>query len=100
MSAIKEATRGNPAYREVELDLRVSRRETAAEGVVALGLADPDGADLPEWTPGAHIDLVMGQGLTRQYSLSGSTSNRSEWELGVLLDPESRGRPRLVRDEP
>ena len=84
MSAIKEATPGNPAYREVELDLHVSRRETAAEGVVALGLADPDGEELPEWTPGAHIDLVMGEGLTRQYSLCGSTSNRDE---NVFPDP-------------
>jgi len=99
MSAIKEATRGNPAYREVELDLHVSRRETAAEGVVALGLADPDGEELPEWTPGAHIDLVMGEGLTRQYSLCGSTSNRSEWEIGVLLDPNSRGGSRFIHDE-
>jgi ferredoxin-NADP reductase len=93
-----QLTREKPAYREVELDLHVSRRETAAEGVVALGLADPDGGDLPEWTPGAHIDLVMGEGLTRQYSLCGSTSNRWEWEIGVLLDPESRGGSRFIHD--
>ncbi len=99
MTETEQLTRERPAYREVELDLRVCRRETAAEGVVALGLADPDGADLPEWTPGAHIDLVMGDGLTRQYSLCGSTSNRSAWEIGVLLDPDSRGGSRFVHDE-
>jgi ferredoxin-NADP reductase len=93
-----QLTREKPAYREVELDLHVSRRETAAEGVVALGLADPDSGDLPEWTAGAHIDLVMGEGLTRQYSLCGSTSNRSEWEIGVLLDPDSRGGSRFIHD--
>jgi ferredoxin-NADP reductase len=94
-----QATRGKPAYREVEADLEVIRREVAAEGVLALALAAPGGADLPEWTPGAHIDLVMGDGLTRQYSLCGSTSNRSEWTVGVLLDPNSRGGSRFIHAE-
>jgi ferredoxin-NADP reductase len=79
----------------------VRRRDVVADGVVtlALALADPGGADLPEWAAGAHIDLVMGDGLTRQYSLCGSTSNRSEWVVGVLLDPESRGGSRFVHEE-
>jgi ferredoxin-NADP reductase len=99
MSPAQQATRGRPAYREVEADLAVHRREEVAEGVVALALADPAGADLPEWTPGAHIDLVMGDGITRQYSLCGSTSSRSEWVVGVLLDPESRGGSRFVHEQ-
>ena len=91
MTETQQMTRGRPAYREVEADLAVVRRETVADGVVTLALADPDGAELPEWTAGAHIDLVMGDGLVRQYSLCGGTSNRSEWVMGVLLDPNSRG---------
>ena len=75
------------------------RREEVADGVVTLTLADPDGADLPEWTPGAHIDLVMTPSLVRQYSLCGSTSDRSEWRVGVLLDPDSRGGSQFVHDE-
>jgi len=35
------------AYREYEADLLVQRREQAAEGVIALTLADPDGGELP-----------------------------------------------------
>ncbi len=99
MSAIEERARGNPAYREVEADLDVVGREMVADGVVVLTLASPDGADLPEWTPGAHVDLVMGDGLTRQYSLCGSTTDLSAWRVGVLLDPESRGGSRFVHDE-
>lgn len=99
MTVTDQPTRGKPAYHEVEADLAVVRKEVAAEGVVVLGLADPDGADLPEWTPGAHIDLVMGDGLTRQYSLCGSTTDRSQWRVGVLLDPESRGGSRFVHEE-
>src|SRR5258705_209269 len=51
------------AYREVETAGEVVGREVVAEGVVELPLA---GGDLPEWSPGAHIDLVIGDGLTRQ----------------------------------
>jgi ferredoxin-NADP reductase len=57
------------------------------------------GGDLPEWTPGAHIDLLMGPSLVRQYSLCSSTANRAEWRIGVLLDPDSRGGSRFVHDE-
>jgi ferredoxin-NADP reductase len=88
-----------PAYREVEADLEVRRRETVADGVVTLTLAHPDGSDLPEWTPGAHIDLVLTESLVRQYSLCGSTSNRAEWRVGILRDPNSRGGSEFVHDE-
>lgn len=85
-----------PAFREVELDLEVRHREDSADGVVTLTLVDPSGSELPEWTPGAHIDLVMTPDLVRQYSLCGDTTNRSEWRVGVLLDPASRGGSEFV----
>ena len=87
------------AYREVEVDLEVRRREVPADGVVTLTLADPYGADLPEWTPGAHIDLQMTPSLVRQYSLCGDTANRAEWQIGILLDPNSRGGSQFVHDK-
>ncbi|MBB3036915.1 PDR/VanB family oxidoreductase [Hoyosella altamirensis] len=91
--------RNRGTYREVELDLQVRKRELVAEGVVVLTLADPAGADLPEWTPGAHIDLMMTPTLIRQYSLCGDTSNSAEWKVGVLLDPASRGGSQFVHDK-
>ena len=75
------------------------RREDVGEGVVAVTLADPDGAELPEWSPGAHIDLMMTPSLVRQYSLCGSTANRAQWRVGVLLDPNSRGGSQFVHDK-
>jgi ferredoxin-NADP reductase len=76
---------------EIDLRLRVDRRVTGAEGVVVLDLRDPTSADLPDWAPGAHIDLRMPGGLTRQYSLCGDPADRSAWRIGVLREPESRG---------
>jgi ferredoxin-NADP reductase len=94
-----ETARARPAYREVEVDAEVRRREVAADGVVTLTLADPSGADLPDWAPGAHIDLMMTPSLVRQYSLCGDTANRAEWTVGVLLDPNSRGGSQFVHDK-
>ena len=95
----EQSTRSRPAYREVEVDVEVRRREAVADGVVTLTLADPSGADLPEWAPGAHIDLLMTPSLVRQYSLCGDTANRAEWQVGVLLDPNSRGGSQFVHDK-
>ena len=41
------------------LTVRVTAREQVAEGVVLLDLAHPSGARLPDWTPGAHVDLLL-----------------------------------------
>jgi ferredoxin-NADP reductase len=87
------------AYHELETELVVARREEAAEDVVALTLADPNGRQLPQWTPGAHIDLLLGPSLVRQYSLCGSVRQDGSWRIGVLRDPESRGGSRTVHDE-
>jgi ferredoxin-NADP reductase len=77
--------------REFEADLVVREMQRVAEGVVALTLARPDGGELPDWTPGAHIDLVLGDNLTRQYSLCGRTSDVGSWRIAVLRTPDSRG---------
>lgn len=85
-------------YREHEADLVVTRREEVAEDVVALTLADPHGVRLPEWTPGAHVDLVLSPAVTRQYSLCGHPQDGSSWRIGVLHTADSRGGSQLVHD--
>ncbi|MBB3085578.1 hypothetical protein [Geodermatophilus sabuli] len=79
--------------------LRVDARTTGAEGIVVLDLRDPSGADLPAWSPGAHIDLVLADGLIRQYSLCGVPGDRSVWRIAVLREPESRGGSEHVHEK-
>ena len=50
-------------------ELTVTGKSVAAAGVVTLTLARPDGGRLPDWAPGAHIDVTLSNGETRQYSL-------------------------------
>lgn len=82
---------GTTIISELELELTVAERRECADGVVSLCLTAPGGEDLPAWTPGAHVDLLLGDDLVRQYSLCGDPSDRKQWRIGVLLEPESRG---------
>ncbi|MDI3403313.1 PDR/VanB family oxidoreductase [Streptomyces cavernicola] len=83
---------------EQSLRLRVTALVWEAEGVLSVHLSRADGAHLPPWTPGAHLDLHLPSGLTRQYSLSGSPADRSTWRLSVLREPASRGGSREVHE--
>jgi ferredoxin-NADP reductase len=86
-----EAFEARTVIREHEADLVLKSVETVAEDVVALTFVDADGADLPAWTPGAHIDLVLGEDLIRQYSLCGAVSDTKSYRVAVLKSPHSRG---------
>ncbi|MGC9376507.1 PDR/VanB family oxidoreductase [Streptomyces sp. MH13] len=82
-----------------EAELVVDRRETAADGVLALTLRHPLGEPLPAWEPGAHIDVVIGPGLERQYSLCGDPADRQVWRIAVLREAEGRGGSAYVHAE-
>ncbi|CAM5547117.1 ferredoxin [Streptomyces spiroverticillatus] len=74
-----------------DLELSVEQAELIADGVLALTLRAPDGADLPAWDPGAHIDLVLTPDLIRTYSLCGDPADRRTWRIAVLNEPAGRG---------
>jgi len=63
------------------LPLAVEAVRPEAEGVVSLRLSN--GAPLPSWRPGAHIDLVLPSGLVRQYSLCGDPADLSHYRVAV-----------------
>jgi ferredoxin-NADP reductase len=87
------------ASAESELDLVVHDRHDAADGVVSLLLRDPAGAELPAWTPGAHVDLLLTDDLVRQYSLCGDPADRTRWRVAVLREPDGRGGSAFVHDK-
>ena len=71
--------------------VRVAERTEEADGVVCLSLAPTAGETLPSFEAGAHIDLSLGDGLIRQYSLCGDPAETGVYRIGVLLDANSRG---------
>jgi ferredoxin-NADP reductase len=84
---------------ESTLDVMVERRDRLAANVVGLVLGRPDGGSMPEWTPGAHVDLLLGNGMTRQFSLCGDPADRATLRVAVLREPAGRGGSAYVHDE-
>lgn len=82
-----------------EAELVVDRREFAADGVLTLTLCHPLGEPLPAWEPGAHIDVVLGPDLERQYSLCGDPADRTRWRIAVLREPDGRGGSAHVHEQ-
>ncbi|WP_253830104.1 PDR/VanB family oxidoreductase [Prauserella aidingensis] len=77
---------------------RVAEIRRQADGVVGIVLTDPAGGRLPDWAPGAHIDLVLPDGTTRQYSLCGDRWDAHAYRVAVLREPSSRGGSAYVHD--
>ena len=73
------------------ITLRVRRRAEIAVNALLLELESASGEVLPEWPPGAHLDIHLPSGLTRQYSLCGAREDRSTYVLVVLREPHGRG---------
>lgn len=80
------------------LQVVVHRREQQGDDVVVLDLAGLDGQALPRFEAGAHVDVHLGPGLIRQYSLCGDPADGSRYRLGVLREAESRGGSKAVHD--
>jgi phthalate 4,5-dioxygenase reductase subunit len=73
------------------LRLRVTRCEPAAQGIQLFELRDPDGADLPPFTPGAHLSVRVPGGAMRNYSLCNDCIERDRYVIAVKRDPAGRG---------
>lgn len=80
------------------IPVRVTAAETIAEGIRLLKLAPRDGSMLPVWEPGSHIDLHLGPGIIRQYSLCGSYRDTSTYEVAVKREAASRGGSKFVHE--
>ncbi|ANJ27143.1 ferredoxin [Agromyces aureus] len=76
----------------------VERMRRITDRVMHLTLRRADGERLPDWTPGSHIDLVLGDGTTRQYSLLGDTRDPFRYEIAVVREHDGRGGSRHVHD--
>jgi cytochrome P450/ferredoxin-NADP reductase len=83
---------GAPAVRPAtSFEVEIAEVETVADDVLALVLAAPDGRELPEWAPGAHLEFRLPSGRVRQYSLCGDPADRTRYRVAVLREENGRG---------
>lgn len=73
------------------MELEIASKEMEATDIVSLVLVDPEGAPLPPFSAGSHVDLEIKDGLIRQYSLCNAPLEHDRYEIAVLRDPDSRG---------
>ncbi|WP_052699264.1 PDR/VanB family oxidoreductase [Hyphomicrobium sp. 99] len=92
MSPIEKAAGEKPAA--ISLVLEVTGRRSVGEGIEEFTFASADGAPLPAWQPGAHVEFLLplaGRTEGRSYSLLGNYSDRQHWRIAVQLQPEGQG---------
>lgn len=73
------------------LCVRVARKHKETPEISTFELVSADGVSLPAFAAGAHIDVTLPNGLTRQYSLCNDQTESHRYLIGVLRDPSSRG---------
>src|SRR5665647_1937374 len=73
------------------LAVTVVRKTLEAEGIASFELARADGAPLPPFSAGSHLDVHVPGGLTRQYSLCNDSLEQHRYRIAVLRDAASRG---------
>ena len=76
--------------------VEVTKVEKMTPDVSKYEFSAPDGAPLPEWTAGAHLDVLVAPEFLRQYSMSGDPADRSKYQIGVLREDQGRGGSALL----
>lgn len=80
------------------IEVRVAAKVSEADGICSYELVPVDGAPLPPFAPGAHIDVHLGDGLVRQYSLCNAPQETHRYLIGVLRETVSRGGSHAMHD--
>ena len=81
------------------MDVVIDKIHQLTPSIRAFELISSNGSALPSFEAGAHIDVHLKNGLTRQYSLSNCCSEKHRYVIGVLHDEHSRGGSRCMHTE-
>ena len=81
------------------IDARLTEITPVARDTNLYTFRRRDGAHLPPYEPGAHIDLHLGNGLIRQFSLVHPGADPDSYVVGIKRDPQSRGGSRYIFDQ-
>lgn len=80
-----------PAHDPSRLTLVVSDLQAEARDVMLVELRAQNGAALPAFEPGAHLEIDLGSGRIRHYSLTNDWRERDRYVIGVGRVAAGRG---------
>ena len=83
---------------ELTIKVRVAAASYEAEDIRCLELVSLDGSLLPAFSAGSHIDVHLSEKIIRQYSLCNAPSERTQYVIAVLHDPQGRGGSAAVHE--
>ncbi len=86
------------ATESARLAVQVVRKRVEATDICTFELADPLGNALPSFGAGSHIDVHIGDGTVRQYSLCNDPRDTHRYMIAVLRVPASRGGSTAMHD--
>jgi phthalate 4,5-dioxygenase reductase component len=81
------------------LPLQVAGASAETPDIRLFELTAADGAELPEFSPGAHISVRAPNGMIRKYSLCNDPAERERYVIAVLREPAGRGGSLSMVDE-
>ncbi|MGD9919866.1 MAG: 2Fe-2S iron-sulfur cluster-binding protein [Pseudorhodoplanes sp.] len=86
----------------VDISVRIARIETVAERIKRVRLVPAVGGTLPTFSAGAHIVVTLRDGertIRNPYSLMGSPSDNTGYEISVLKTNNAHGGSRLIHEK-
>jgi len=81
------------------IEMRLTAIVYGGEGTNLFEFRTLDGADVPPFTAGAHVDVNLPNGTIRQYSIASSQTDCSRYLLGVKLEEKGRGGSRFLHEQ-
>src|SRR3954453_22975038 len=73
------------------ITVKVARTEPAADGIQLFELRDPNGGELPEFTPGSHLSVRVPNGSMRNYSIASDPADTDHYIIAVKREEGGRG---------
>jgi phthalate 4,5-dioxygenase reductase subunit len=86
-------------HADTQMPLVIARAYDVADGIRSFELVQPDGSDLPPFTPGSHIKVQAPNGSMRKYSLCNDPAERNRYVITVKRDAAGQGGSVSMHDE-
>src|SRR5512133_2390215 len=78
-------------HADTQMPLRVAGITDVAKAIRSFELVQPDGSELPPFTPGSHVKVQAPNGFVRKYSLCNDPAERHRYVITVKREDAGQG---------